>query len=80
MFGKSPGELHDIGLPHGIDDRDSLLISEIMIKLTDAVEVTVDGLRPEPSAEQVIDVLGDLAVRDRFDRHIQPEHKVPQAV
>jgi hypothetical protein len=45
MFGKPPGKLHDIWLLHRVDDPDSLFFAEVVVKLTDAVEITVDGLR-----------------------------------
>lgn len=45
MFGKPPGKLHDIWLLHRVDDPDSLFFAEVVVELTDAVEITVDGLR-----------------------------------
>ena len=52
-----------------------LLFPEIVIELTDAVHVTVDGLGLEPLSHQMINVLRDLRVRHAFYRHIQPNHK-----
>jgi hypothetical protein len=46
MFGKPPGELHDIRFLYRVDDRYSLFFAEIVIKLANRIQITVDGLRP----------------------------------
>jgi hypothetical protein len=45
MFGKPPGKLHGIWLLHRVDDPDSLFWAQVVVKLADAIEITVDGLR-----------------------------------
>ncbi len=45
MFGKSPGEFHDIWFPDRIHDREPFLFDEVVIKLTNRIQMTVDSLR-----------------------------------
>ena len=45
MLWKSSGKLHDIRFLYGIDELYSFFFTEVMIKLTDTVEITVYCLR-----------------------------------
>lgn len=65
---------------NGIGDLSMLLFAKIMIKLTDAVHMTVDGLGLQSFCHEIIDVARDRCVRHVFCRYIQPEYEVPKRI
>jgi hypothetical protein len=53
---------------------DTLLVTQIIVKPTDAVQMTVNGLRGKPSIQKVIDIFEDLPAGCLFDGNIQPDY------
>ena len=69
-----------MALSNGIGDVSMLLFTKIMIKLTDAVHMTVDGLGLESFCHEIIDVARDRCVRHILRRYIQPEYEVSERI
>jgi len=78
VFGKTSGKFHDIRLSHGINDVYALLIREIVVKLTDSIQITVDGLRPQSLAQQLVNIFCNFPICDVFYGYVEPENKVFQ--
>ena len=75
-----PCEPQDIASFYGIGDGYLLLSSQVLIEPSDAIQVAVDGLGPEPPGEKMVDILEDLPVGYLFDGHIDPDHELFQGV
>jgi hypothetical protein len=52
----------------------TLLVTQIIVKPTDAVQMTVNGLRRKPSVQKVIDIFENFPVACLFNRDLQPDH------
>ena len=75
-----PWEPQGIASFYGIGYRYPLLSSQVLIEPSDAVQVAVDGLGPEPPGEKMVDILEDLPGGYLFDGDIDPDHELFQGV
>jgi hypothetical protein len=55
-------------------------VAEVVIEVTDSPQMTVNGVWCQSPSLQEIDVLIDVLGRYQFDRSIQPENKMRQAM
>jgi len=80
MFGQGLRQAQTQAFPDRVVDREALLADKIVVEETNAAEMTVDRLRCPSTVELIVDVVQDLRVVHLFNRDIDPQEELLQAV
>jgi len=79
VFWKGLGRPEAIAFFDRVDDRYLLLSDQVMVELSDPLEVAVDGLCLEPSPDKEVDIVRDRPGSDLLKGSVQPKDEVPKA-